>query len=774
VADETDGAIPGPPRLAGVRVPRIADRKFLTGSGRYIDDLALPGTLHVAFVRSPHAHARVLAIDTEHARTLPGVVTVLTGRDLGSELKPLRAEARVDWPLATEKVRHVGEPVAAVVAVDRYVAADAAEAVTVDYEALPAVVDAEAAAQDPNNLLFQTSFEGGDVAGAFAEAGVVVVEDVFRHPRVTGIPLETRGCLAAYDRGTDQLTLWSSTQWPHVVRTWVADCLGVPESRMRVIAPDVGGGFGIKCHVFVEEVIIASLARRLARPVKWIETRRENVTASVQAREQTVHASLAVARDGRIRGLRARIYVNVGAYPVFPWGASVEPGGTARMLPGPYRVRNYACEAYGVATNRTPTGTYRGVSYAVCVFVMESLIDQAGRVLDMDPAELRRRNLIRSEEFPYTSVTGMVYDPGSYVQSLEQVLTVLDYPALRRKQHALRAQGRYLGIGLACYCEPTGMGSRGLAQRGVTQVAGYDAARVRIDASGAVTVAAGATTQGQGLDTALAQLVADTLGVGLDDVTVVSGDTALAPYGMGAFASRGAVVGGGAALGAATKVRQKVLRIAAHRLETAVEDLVLADGRVFVRGLPSSALTLQQIARLASFTPGSLTVDMDPGLEATHYCDPTEITYSNATHGVVVEVDGETGRTTLLTYVVVEDCGRMINPEIVDGQVHGGVAQGVGAALYEQLVYDERGQPLTGNLIEYYVPTAAELPAFAVEHLVTPSPWSATGAKGMGESGTIGATAATARAIADALGVRGNVLPLTPQRVLAEARGAQP
>jgi aerobic carbon-monoxide dehydrogenase large subunit len=765
VTDETDRAVPGPPRLVGVRVPRIADRKFLTGSGRYIDDLVWPGTLHVAFVRSPHAHARLGAIDTGQARSLPGVVAVLTGRDFGAELKPLRAEAPRDWPLATEKVRHVGEPVAVVVAADRYVAADAADSVTVDYEALPAVVDAEAAAQDPNNLLFKTSFDGGDVAGAFVEADVVVVEDVFRHPRVTGIPLETRGCVATHDRATDQLTLWSSTQWPHVVRTWVADSLGVPQSRLRVIAPDVGGGFGIKCHVFVEEVIVAALARRLGRPVKWIETRRENVTASVHAREQTIHAALAVGRDGRMRGLRARIYVNVGAYPVFPWGASVEPGGTARMLPGPYRLRNYACEAFGVATNRTPTGTYRGVSYAVCVFVMESLIDQAARALGLDPAELRRLNLIRGEEFPYTSVTGMVYDPGSYAPSLEQVLAVLDYPALRRQQEAWRGQGRYLGIGLACYCEPTGMGSKGLAQRGVTQVAGYDAASVRIDASGTVTVAVGATTQGQGLDTALAQLVAETLGVGLADVTVVSGDTALAPYGLGAFASRGAVVGAGAALGAATKVREKVLRIAAHRLETAVEDLVLAEGRVFVRGVPSSALTLQQIART------------DPGLEATDYCDPPSITYSNATHGAVVEVDGETGRTTLLKYVVVEDCGRMINPEIVDGQVHGGVAQGIGAALHEQLVFDERGQPLTGDLLEYYVPTAGELPAFVVEHLMTPSPWSATGAKGMGESGTIGATAATARAIADAmapLGVRGNVLPLTPERLFDAARGAAP
>src|SRR5262245_3334948 len=717
------------------------------------------------------------AIDTGHARSLPGVVAVLTGRDLGSEVKPLRAEAPMDWPLATENVRHVGEPVAAVVAVDRYVAADAAEAVAVDFEALSAVVDAEAAAQDPGNLLFKTRLEGGDAAAAFAEPDIVVVEDVFRHPRVTGIPLETRGCLAAYDRGTDQLTLWSSTQWPHVVRTWVADSLRVPESRLRVIAPDVGGGFGIKCHVFVEEVIVAVLARRLARPVKWIETRRENVTASVQAREQTIHASLAVARDGRIRGLRARIYVNVGAYPVFPWGAAVEPGGTARMLPGPYRVRNYACEAFGVSTNRTPTGTYRGVSYAVCVFVMESLIDRAAAALDMDPVELRRRNVIRSDEFPYTSVTGMVYDPGSYGPALEQVLAALGYPALRRQQAALRAQGRYLGIGIACYCEPTGMGSRGLAQRGVTQVAGYDAASVRVDPSGAVTVAVGATTQGQGLDTALAQVVADTLGVGLDDVTVVSGDTALAPYGMGAFASRGAVVGAGAALGAATKVREKVLRIAAHRLETAGEDLGPAGGRGFVRGVPSSALTLQQIARMANFAPGSLPEDLDPGLEANHYCDPPSITYSNAAHGVVVEVDGETGRTTLLAYVVVEDCGRMINPEIVDGQVHGGVAQGVGAALHEQLVYDERGQPLSGDLLEYYVPTGGELHALVVEHLVTPSTWSTTGAKGMGESGTIGATAATARAIADAmapLGIRGNIVPLTPARVFDATRGAAP
>ena len=776
----------GTPGLVGAGVRRVGDRKFLTGRARYVDDLTLPAMLHAAFVRSPHAHARVLAIDPCEATALPGVVAVFTGADIASGIRPLRLEQRtadaraVDIrPLAMDRVRYVGEPVAVVVAADRYVAADAAELVAVDYEALPAVVDAEAAARGsatplhaeaPDNLLFETCVDGGDVTEAFAGADVVV-EDVFRHPRVTGIPLEPRGCLAAYEPGTEHVTLWSSTQWPHVVRTWVARCLDIPESRLQVIAPDVGGGFGIKCHVFGEEVLVAALARRLERPVKWIETRRENVAASVQAREQTVHAALAIARDGHIRGLRARVYVNVGAYPVFPWGASVEPGGTARMLPGPYRIRNYACKAYGVATNRAPTGTYRGVAYAVCVFAMESLMDQAACALGMDPAELRRRNLVRSDEFPYTSVTGMVYDSGSYVESLERALAALDYPSLREKQRVLRTQGRYLGIGLACYCEPTGMGARGLEQRGVTQVSGYDVASVRIDASGTVTVAVGAPSQGQGLETSVTQVVAETLGVRLEDVTVVSGDTARTPYGMGAFASRGAVVGVGAALGAAMKVREKVLRIAADRLETSVDDLVLAGRQVLVRGVPSSALTLEEIARTAYFMPGHLPAAMDPGLEATHYCDPPSLTYSNATHGVVVEVDGETGRSTLITYVVVEDCGRILNPEIVDGQIHGGVAQGVGAALHEALIYDESGQLLTGSLMEYYVPTAGHLPAFSVHHIVTPSPWSATGAKGMGESGTIGATAATARAIADALaplGVRGNVLPLTPERVVAD------
>ena len=773
------------PAIVGVRVRRVEDRKFLTGRARYVDDLTLPGALSATFVRSPHAHARVLGIDPARARALAGVVTVLTGTDMRSELKPLRVERTegsrtVDiWPLATDKTRYVGEPVAVVVADSHYLAADAAELVAVEYEPLPAVVDIETAAgasaprlhaELPDNLLFQANFQAGDVAGAFAAADVVV-EDVLRHPRVTGIPMETRGCLAAYDPATEQLTLWSSTQWPHVLRTWVADCLDFPEHRMRVIAPDVGGGFGIKCHVFVEEVIVAALARRLARPVKWIETRRENVTASVQAREQTIHGALAVARDGTLLGLRARIYVGVGAYPVFPWGAALEPAGTARMLPGPYRIRNYAYQTYGVATNRAPTGSYRGVSYAVCAFAMESLIDQAALALGIDATELRRRNLIRSDEFPYTSVTGMVYDPGSYVESLERALALLDYPALRQRQRDLRAQGRYLGIGLACYCEPTGMGSRGFQRRGVVQVSAYDVASVRLDPAGTVTVAVGVCSQGQGLETSLAQVVAEALSVRLQDVTVVQGDTALAPYGMGTFASRGAVISGGAVLAAATRVREKVLRIAAHCLEARVDDLVLADGQIFVRGAPASARSLKEIARTAYFNPGGLPSDTEPGLEATQYCDPPSITYSNATHAAVVEVDRQTGRSKLLTYVVVEDCGRMVNPLIVDGQVHGGVAQGIGAALYEELVYDEAGQPLTGSLMEYHVPTAGDLPAIVVEHLETPSPWTAMGAKGMGEGGTIGATAAVARAVADAvthLGVRASALPLTPERIFRE------
>jgi carbon-monoxide dehydrogenase large subunit len=438
------------------------------------------------------------------------------------------------------------------------------------------------------------------------------------------------------------------------------------------------------------------------------------------------------------------------------------------MLPGPYRIRAYTYETHGVATNKAPAGPYRGVAYPVSTFVMEGLIDRAARALGQDPAEIRLKNLIRREEFPYTTVTGMIYDPGSYVESLERLLVSLDYPALRRTQAELRAQGRHLGVGFSSYCETTGIGSRGYERRGILQASGYDVATVRIDPSGKVTAAVGVSSHGQGLETSLAQLVADELGVPFRDVTVVQSDTAVVPYGMGTFASRSAVIGGGATIKAARKVREKVLQIAAHRLEASPEDLIIEDGRVFVRGVPASALSVGVIARLAYFLPNALPTGTEPGLEATQYYDPPSISFSNATHAAVVEVDPETGASRLLRYLVVEDCGTVINPLIVDGQVHGGVAQGVGGALWEELVYDPAGQPLADTLLEYAIPTAADLPSVVVEHLETPSPWTINGIKGMGEGGTIGATAAVANAVADALAPLGatvNTLPLRPHRV---------
>jgi carbon-monoxide dehydrogenase large subunit len=761
---------------------RLEDPPLLTGRGRYLDDLGRDA-LAVVFLRSTHAHARLLEVDARPALAAPGVVGILTGEEAAGRVRPIRAELAApgyqptDWPvLARGKVRFVGEPVAAVVATDRYRGEDALERIRVQYQALAAVTTLEQGlAPDaprlheelPDNVLFHARFDNGLTEAAFAEAEVRF-EATFRHGRCAGVPLEPRGMIAAPDPETGGLVVWASTQAPHILRSGLAATLGLPESRIRVRAPDVGGGFGPKMHLFPEDVAVASLALELGRPLKWVETRTENLMAGAHARELVGTVEVAARRDGTLLGLRARLGSDVGAYSIYPLTVALEPVTAAGMVPGPYRLRGYSYEARAVATNKCPTGAYRGVGMALATFVRERLVEMLARRIGLDPAEVGRRNMVGADEFPYTMASGLVFDSGSPAEALERLLEVAGYAALRRQQ-AAGTGPRRRGIGIASYTEFTGMGPGTFRRRGMIHVPGYDAATVRVEATGEARAFVSAAAQGQGHRTTLAQVLADELGLRMEDVAIVAGDTERCPPGSGAFASRSMVSAGGALVLAARRVREKVLAIAAHLLEAAPADLALADGEVSVRGAPSRRLAVREVARVA-YRPAAATLPagLAPGLEATEVYEPPPATFSNGAHLAVVDVDVETGRVELLRHVVVEDCGRVINPVLVEGQVHGAVAQGVGNALHEELCYDGAGQPLSASLMEYHLPTAAELPPIEIAHVETLPPVSVAGFKGMAEGGAIGATAAVANAVADALaplGVEVLELPLTPSRV---------
>ena len=592
-----------------------------------------------------------------------------------------------------------------------------------------------------------------------------MVSERFTTGRHTALPMETRGCVAAFEPATDTLTVWSSTQVPHVLRSHLALVLDFPEHHIRVVAPDVGGGFGQKAHLFPEEAVAAYLARRLARPVKWIEDRRENLSAALHAKQQTVHAELALTRDGTILGMRGRFVSDVGAYTEYPWSSAFEGGHAASSMPGPYKTPAFGFEAVSVATNKTTIGVYRGVGLPIGVLATERLMDLAARKLGIDPAELRLRNMI--DAHPYRTIIGAEIESGSHREALQKALDMADYAALRDAQRRARAEGRYLGVGLGCYVEGTAPSSAAFASMGL-DLGGYESATVRMDAAGKVTVLVGTHSHGQSHETTLAQVAADELGVPLADVRIVEGDTNAVPYGMGTWGSRSAVTGGGAISAAAHKLRDKIVRIASRLTEVPDAELELAAGTVRRRGNGSPLLPLPDVARRV--LSGSLPRDEEPGLEATAHYEPPPSTHANSTHLAVVEVDVDTGHVALLRYVVVEDCGTIINPLVVDGQIQGGVAQGIGMALYEQAVYDDAGQLLTGTLMDYLVPTAADVPAVEIGHIESPSPHTPHGIKGMGEGGAIAPPAAIANAVADALApfdVRVNALPITPERVLA-------
>jgi carbon-monoxide dehydrogenase large subunit len=767
----------------GRSIRRKEDARLLRGQGRYFDDLPLPGALAAAVLRSPHAHARLLRIDSSRALALPGVYAVLTGADL---VPPADAIGTAHWAihpaiqaaanprirpdrmplLATDKAHYVGEPVAVLVADDRYLAEDALELIEVEYEPLPVLtnVDAALAPDAPliheewgDNVALAFEVRKGDVEAAFA-AAQVVVRDRFRSHRYTGVPIETRGVAAAVDPHSGNLTVWTSIQMPHPTRDLLASLLGRSIDQVRVVAPDVGGGFGIKGHAYVEDVLIPILALRLGRPVKWVEDRREHFVSAVHAREQLHDFELAADAEGRILGLRDRVLADKGAYN--PLGM-VLPYNTIAHTFGPYLVPAASFEVKAVVTNKTPHAPYRGAGRPEAVFAMERALDRLAADLKIDPAELRLRNLVPAEAMPYD--TGLlyrdgqplVYDSGDYPAMYRLGLELLEYDRWRAEQAKSAGSDRRIGIGLAGYVEGTGVGP-------------FESGSVTIDpASGRVRVATGTTSQGQGHQTTFAQVVADVLDVSIDQVDVVAGDTAAITYGFGSVASRGMVTGGSAVAGAAGRVRDKAVRVGAQLLEASVDDVELAGGGVRVKGAPTRSITLGEIAR--ALLPGRGRVrDETVGLREESHFEPPTVTYASGLHGAVVAVDVPTGRVEILRYVVVHDCGRVVNPLIVDGQVAGGVAQGIGGALYEDLVYDDQGQLLTTSLMDYLLPTTAETPPLTLGHQEHLSPRNPLGVKGLGEGGAIGPPAAIANAVEDALrdlGVRVRETPLGPSRV---------
>jgi len=761
-------------------------KKLVLGRGSYVGDLTVPGLLHAAFVRSPHAHARIVRIDADAARRRPGVAAVLTGSDLARVTAPLRIAPPIEGlsPMAmatlpTDKVRFAGDLVACVIGEQREQVEDACALVDVTYAPLPAVVDPERA-QDPGlplvdetiaaNRAYHGVFAHGDVTAALGSADRVVAVR-FHQGRQTHVPMEPRGCLASWQPGDDTLTFWHSTQIPHPIRSALAARLGIPESAVRVITPDVGGGFGQKIPLYREELATAAASRLLGRPVRWIETRRENLLASLHAREDIVDVRAAVRADGAIVGLDVQILTDFGAYAYFP--ANYMARVIGMLVPGAYRLRDYRYAITAVLTNKCPAGPYRA-PMLICSWVTEGTIEAVARALGLDPVEVRRRNMITESDLPYTTATQLIYRSVYPRDTLERALAMLDYQEARRQQAEARAAGRIVGIGIATYVEPNTYGSEFYKTAGIPG-SGHDAAIVRIEPSGAVSAQIGVVSQGQGHLTTVAQALADALTVPIEKVRVQSGDTAAAPYGMGTRGARGGVVSAGAALGAVRIVRDKLLRIAAHLLEAPLDDLELVEGAVRVRGVPASSMTIGQLAQKAYLAPTELPVGMEPGLEATHAFDPPPLTFSSGTHICRVEIDPETGALAILQYTIVEECGRMLNPRIVEGQLHGAATQGLGGALLEEIVYGADGQNLSATLLDYAIPIAARVPPFEIEHLERPDPNTPLGMKGMAEGGVMGAAAAISNAVADALAPLGAMAgrqPFTPERIAAALRTA--
>jgi len=769
------------PRHVGMPIRRTEDPRLLTGNGEYTADRKPDRALHVAFRRSEQPHATILRIDATQALMAPGVVAVFTADDVAEDYKPVIPFSRMPnyyatpiTALASKKVRYVGEAVVAVIADDRYLAEDALELIEIEYAPLGAVTDPEFAASEnapllheeaATNVLIAREFKKGDAAADLAAAHVRV-RDRFEMTRKAGLAIEPRSYCAEFEGRRDSITLYTSSNIPGIVRDALAESLDLPGSRLRVVAPDVGGSFGSKGSLYPEEILLCVAARKLRRSLKWTADRLEDISSSSQAFAEIVHAEMGFDQNGIAIALEADVIGDVGAYSIYPWTCGLEPVQVVSFLPGPYKIRSYRGAVRGVATNKPPTGPYRGVGRPISTFVAERLMDMGARALGIDPLEIRRRNLVREDEFRYRIASGIIWDKAGFVECLEVAGQAGEYEKLRSRQRAARAEGRYFGIGLASYAELTGIGSRIAVAPGMPINTGSETAKIRIDSTGAITAAFGVASHGQGLETTLAQIIADDLGARFDDIRVVQGDSDAVPMSTGTYASRSAVLGGGAAKHASRILREKIKKVASHLLEAAAEDIDVAGGCATVTGT-DRAVTFRQIAKAVYSDMRTLPVEARQELEASYTYDPINGTTACATHLVAVEVDPTTCFVKIHKYVVAEDCGRIINPMIVDGQVHGGVAQGIGAALYEEVIYDEDGQLVSASLADYVIPSAVEIPHMDVVHIESCSAV-AGGFRGMGEGGTIGAPAAIANAVSDALSpldINVSILPITPERI---------
>jgi carbon-monoxide dehydrogenase large subunit len=780
----------------GQAIRRKEDPPLITGKGRYTDDIVLPGQLWAAIIRSPEAHARIESIDKSAAEARDDVRIVLTGEDMTDLQAPLpmawvppgvEIKTPEHWPLARGKVCHVGDAVAVVVADDKYAAVDAAEDVIVEYDPLPAVVDVEEAMKDGSplvheqfgtNITHEWGLGSEDVEEALAAADVVVERRVVNH-RTAGAAIEPRAVAADYRAG--QLTLYTATQIPHLVRLQLAGCLGIAEEHFRVVAPDVGGGFGSKLNVYGEECLMAYLSRRLETPVRWTATRSEDMQAAVHGRDQVDYARMGMKRDGTIVALHAKLIADLGAYQQLL--TPFIPSFGAFVMSGCYKIPSVRTDIVGVFTNKFPTDAIRGAGRPEATHLIEVMVDQAAAELGLDPVEVRRKNFIPKEDFPADVAPGVTYDSGDYHGSLDRLLGTLDYEGFRAEQARAREEGRYLGIGFSTYMEICGLApSRAVGPSGVGIQAGFwESAVVRVHPSGGATVWTGTSPHGQGHDTGFAQIVADRIGSTPEQVEVIHGDTDRGPFGMGTYGSRSLAVGGESVARAALKVADKAKKIAAHLLEAAPDDIELRDGRYQVKGSPDKGLTLADIS-LAAYVPENIPDGMEPGLDETNFYDPENFVFPFGAHAAIVEVDAETGKVDLKRYVCVDDCGPAINPMLIDGQVHGGIVHGVAQAMYEQVVYDDTGQLVTGTFVDYALPTAAEMPTFETDRTETPSPVNSMGVKGVGEAGTIAASPTIVNAVTDALrplGVNHIDMPVTPLRVwqaieAAQGRGSGP
>jgi len=759
----------------GKPMKRVEDPRLIKGIATYVDDITLPGMLHAAVLRSPYAHARINNIKADAAKASPGVVGVFTGADVNDKcgLVPCASpmpDSKIPKHsvLASDRVYFVGHPVAVVVAVDRYAARDALDFVEVDYDPLPVVSDPEKALEKDSplthpefrtNVAFTWSVANGGLDAAFKRAHRVIKQRMI-HQRLTPMAIEPRGCVASWHAGEGTLTLYTSTQIPHLVRTLLPGMISVPENRIRIVAPEVGGAFGSKLNLYAEEALCSHLAQRLGAPVKWIESRRENAAATIHGRDQIGEYEVAVKKDGTLLAIKSKTLADIGAYCQLNTPAI--PTLTGLMLTGCYKCKAMRMDVVGVYTHKMATDAYRGAGRPEATYVIERLMDIIADELKLDPVKVRLKNFPKPTEFPFDTLTGLTYDSGNYQGALKKAQQISNWNKLTKQRDAARKSGKLFGIGLSTYVEICALGPSKMMSAG-----GWEWGCVRIEMSGKVTVITGATPHGQGQETSFAQIAADKLGVPIEDIVVMRGDTAVAHYGRDTYGSRATVIGGAAILMCIDKIIAKARKLAAHLLDTKEKSVEFRDGKFSAKGKPKKALTWKQLAPEA-YVAKNIPQNWEPGLEASSFFEPPNCTYPFGTHIVAVEVDRDTGEVKIVKYVTVDDCGHQVNPLLVEGQLQGGIAHSIGQALFERTVYDENGQLLTGEFMDYAMPRAKDIPEYLMDSTVTPSPSNPMGIKGVGEAGTIGATPAIANAVMDALsplGIRHLDLPLTPEKI---------